>query len=58
MLDRCCTNPGCRIVWVTKFCIVVPSVNETHVKKRSRTTVYTQLYLTCKKQLHISDIHI
>ena len=33
---------------LTKFCIVVPNVNETDVKKRSKITVYTQLSLTCK----------
>lgn len=48
MLDQGCTNPGCHVVWLNIFCIVVPNVNKTHVKKRTRITVYTQLYLTCK----------
>jgi len=49
MLGQDCTNPRCYVIWVTKFCVVVPNVNETHIKKRSRITVCTQLYLTCKK---------
>jgi hypothetical protein len=46
MFGQDCTIPGCHVVWVTKFCIVVP--NEIHIKKRSRITFCTQLYLTCK----------
>jgi hypothetical protein len=49
MLGQGCTNPRCHVVWVTKFCILVPNVYETCIKKRSRITVcIQQLYLTCK----------
>jgi len=61
MLGQDCKIPGCHVVWVTKFCIVVANVNEIHIKKRSRITFCTQLYLTCKNsymfQIYIYSYH-
>jgi len=63
MLDQGFTNSRCHVVWVTKFCIVVPNVHETHLKKRSRITIYTQLILhaktaTCFRCTYIAIIRL